>query len=90
MDDFAKRDFPMQDSDVGMAADDASRMISSVIVKQGGAPGDFIPWSRNAYKVDSQSHQLADVGNARHLCDQLVFYRQGRNRGFDCRPRDRH
>ena len=37
MDDFAKRDFPMQDSDVGMAADDASRMISSVIVKQGGA-----------------------------------------------------
>src|ERR1700722_9852703 len=36
MDDFAKRDFPMRDSDADMAADDASRMISSVIVKQGG------------------------------------------------------
>ena len=45
-----------------MAADDASRMISSVIVKQGGVPGDFIPWSRNAYKVDPQSRQLADIG----------------------------
>jgi hypothetical protein len=57
---------------------------------QGGAPGGFIPWSRDACAIDPQGRQLADIGNARHVCDQLVFYRQGRNRGFNCRYGDHH
>jgi hypothetical protein len=37
-----------------------------------------------------QGRQLADVGNARYICDQLAFYGQGRNCGIDRWPRDHH
>jgi hypothetical protein len=65
-------------------------VIGSVVVSQGVAPGDFIPRSRDTYKIGSQSCQLADVGNIRHLRDQLVHDGQGRNRRINRRYRGRN
>jgi hypothetical protein len=65
-------------------------VIGSVVVSQGVAPGDFIPRSRDTYKIGSQSCQLADVGNTRHLRDQLVHDGQSQNRRIDRRYRDRN
>src|SRR5665647_375710 len=79
----------IQAQDIGGAAEGAS-MIGSVSASQGVVPGGFLPRSRDTYKVGPQSRQLADTGNARHIRDQLGPDRPGRDRRFDCRPRDRH
>ena len=50
--------------------------------------GDF-PRGRNAFKIGSQGDQLANPRNSRHIRDQLVFYRKGRDRRLNRRPGDR-
>jgi hypothetical protein len=79
--------FPMQ---FAGGAGGRRGVIGSVVVRQGVAPGDFIPRSRDTHKIGSQSRQLADVGNTRHIRDQLVHDGQGRNRRIDRRYRDRN
>jgi len=63
--------------------------IHGVAVGSGDRPLEF-PRSRDTCKVDPESHQLADLGNDRHVRDQLVHHRPGRNRGLDCGARTRH
>jgi hypothetical protein len=46
------------------------------ILRQEGRRG-FIAGSRDTFALGSQGRQLADVGNARHVCDQLAFHGQG-------------
>jgi hypothetical protein len=62
-------------------------VIGSVTVSQGVVPGGFIPRSRDTHKIGSQSRQLADIGNARHIRDQLVHDGQGRDRRINRRSR---
>jgi hypothetical protein len=57
---------------------------------EGDPPGGFIAGSRDTHTIGAQSRQLADIGNARHICDQLVHDRQDGNRGIDRRHRGRH
>jgi hypothetical protein len=70
-------------------ADDCRHMIGSTSIIEERA-GGFIPRGRNAFKVGPQGYQLANPWNPRHLCDQLVFHRKGRDRRFDRRHGDHH
>jgi hypothetical protein len=65
-------------------------VIGSVSVSQGGVSGGFIPRSRDTHEVGAQSRQLANPGNDRHLCHQLVPDRQGGDGGFHRGPRAHH
>src|SRR5207248_6897539 len=58
-------------------------MISSDVVKQGSTPGGLVTWGRDPYSIRAQSRQLADLGNARHIRDQLVHDRKGPHRRLD-------
>ena len=57
---------------------------------QGGAWGDFISRSRDAHKVRSEGHQLANPGDAGYFRDQLVHDGPDRSGGIDRRPGDHH